>query len=340
MNELAKRISLWVVMAFVLGGGALLAQTAAPADSSKHTVRRVTVEPGVSLEVLEWGGPAAAGTRTLVLLAGLGNDAHVFDRLAEKLTDRYKVYAISRRGYGASDKPAPVGEAYSADRLGDDVVAVLDQLKLDKPVVVGHSIAGEELSSIGSRFPDRVAGLIYLDAGYPYALYDSSKGDWNIDQHVVKQDIDAYEHGLFPADGVAALAMLEKDLVGFAAKVQAREKELAAIPPMTPEQKAKIKPEMLKQGLIGRSVVNGEVRYTRIDCPVLAIFAEPHSRGGKAATPEQDAQDVAEVEPQAKLFEGLPHVTVIRIAHADHFVFNSNAAEVVKAMDDFIDGLK
>jgi pimeloyl-ACP methyl ester carboxylesterase len=60
---------------------------------------------------------------------------------------------------------------YKADRLGDDVIAVLDQLKLEHPVLAGHSIAGEELSSIGSRQPERVAGLIYLDAAQWFALY-------------------------------------------------------------------------------------------------------------------------------------------------------------------------
>jgi pimeloyl-ACP methyl ester carboxylesterase len=37
-------------------------------------------------------------------------------------------------------------------------------------VLVGHSIAGQELSSIGTRYPNRVGALVYLDAGYPYAF--------------------------------------------------------------------------------------------------------------------------------------------------------------------------
>jgi pimeloyl-ACP methyl ester carboxylesterase len=40
------------------------------------------------------------------------------------------------------------------------VVAVLDALKLSHPVLAGHSIAGEEMSSIAARHPDKVAGLI------------------------------------------------------------------------------------------------------------------------------------------------------------------------------------
>jgi pimeloyl-ACP methyl ester carboxylesterase len=61
------------------------------------------------------------------------------------------------------------GKNYSADQLGDDVLAVIEALKLNRPVLIGHSIAGEELSSVGTRYPDKVAGLVYLDAGYSYA---------------------------------------------------------------------------------------------------------------------------------------------------------------------------
>jgi pimeloyl-ACP methyl ester carboxylesterase len=102
----------------------------------------------------------------------------VFDQFVQKLTGRYHVYGITRRGFGASSVPA---SGYDADRLGDDVLAVIDALKVDKPVLVGHSIAGEELSSIGSRHPDRLAGLVYLDSGYSYAFYDSTRGDVWID---------------------------------------------------------------------------------------------------------------------------------------------------------------
>jgi len=121
------------------------------------TVSMVTVERDVSLEVVDWGG---AG-RPIVLLAGLGNTAHVFDDFAPRLTSMGHVYGITRRGYGKSSVPA---EGYDAGRLADDVVAVLDALKLERPVLIGHSIAGEELSSLAARYPLRARGLVYLDA--------------------------------------------------------------------------------------------------------------------------------------------------------------------------------
>ncbi len=62
-------------------------------DSSKHEVRFVTVEPGVRLEVLDWGGNGLP----VVLLTELGDNAHVLDHFAEKLTHKYHVYGITRR---------------------------------------------------------------------------------------------------------------------------------------------------------------------------------------------------------------------------------------------------
>ncbi len=102
----------------------------------------------------------------MVLLTGMGANAHVYDKFAPKLTGSYHVYGITRRGFGKSSAPPPTSTNYAADRLGDDVLAVIDALKLNKPVLVGHSLGGEELSSVGSRHPEKVAGLIYLDAGY------------------------------------------------------------------------------------------------------------------------------------------------------------------------------
>jgi pimeloyl-ACP methyl ester carboxylesterase len=120
-------------------------------------VRFVAVEPLVQLEVLDWGGQG----RAIVLLAGSGNTAHVFDELAPKLAERWRTYAITRRGFGASSRPA---SGYDDQRLADDVLRVLDVLRIESPVLVGHSMAGGELTTIGSQHPTRIRGLVYLDA--------------------------------------------------------------------------------------------------------------------------------------------------------------------------------
>jgi non-heme chloroperoxidase len=152
-----RRIVMMTV-AVVLIGGACAAQTLSEwRDPSSHRATMVSVDREVTLEVLDWGGTG----RPIVLLAGQGNTAHVFDDFAPRLTSLGHVYGITRRGYGKSSVPQ---SGYDADRLADDVLAVLDALKLERPVLIGHSIAGEELSSLAARYPSRAGGLVYLDA--------------------------------------------------------------------------------------------------------------------------------------------------------------------------------
>jgi non-heme chloroperoxidase len=164
-HSLARFLVLGVVTAIAS------AQTAVPSlDPSKHQVRFVTVEEGVRLEVLDWGGSG----RPIVLLAGLGMTAHVFDDFAEKLSQSFHVYGITRRGYGASSKPA---SGYSEQPRAEDDLKVIDTLKLVAPIVMGHSIAGNELTQLGVHHPDRIAGIVYLDAlsdgTDDYADYDA-----------------------------------------------------------------------------------------------------------------------------------------------------------------------
>src|SRR5579863_4045194 len=91
----------------------LTAQSSTWRDPSPHTVQMIAVDGDVRLEVLDWGGSG----RPVVLLAGLGNTAHVFDDFAPKLAAGFHVFGITRRGFGASSMPA---SGYDADRLGDD----------------------------------------------------------------------------------------------------------------------------------------------------------------------------------------------------------------------------
>jgi pimeloyl-ACP methyl ester carboxylesterase len=314
-----------LLAASLLSGFDLLAQQ----DVSPHKVQFVTVEEGVRLEVLDWGGQGSP----LVFLGG--TDAHVFDEFAPKFTQSHHVYGISQQGFGKSSAPEPTATNYTADHLADGVLAVLSQLNINRPVLVGHSLAGEELSSIGSRFPQRVAGLIYLDGGYAYAFYSPSIGDIAIDAVDEQRQLDLFlAKGFQDPQQIDALktgaARLQRDL-------ERIEKTISLQPPRPADAPA-VPP-------IGLAIGRGHERYTHIDVPVLAIYADPHSFGnlyqndpGKLALLVAD--DRANVSAQADALQaGIPSAQVIRIANADHFIFRSNEAEVTRAMNTFIAGL-
>jgi pimeloyl-ACP methyl ester carboxylesterase len=302
-------------------------------DRTPHKVSFVTVEPGVKLEVLDWGG---AG-RPLVLLTGLGDNAHVFDTFAPKLTAKYHVYGITRRGFGASDAPQAVWENYSADRLGDDVIEVLDQLKLTRPVLAGHSIAGEELSSIGSRHPERVAGLIYMEPDEA-AMYIPSQVSAAIDWNDMRKKVDAVTNAHTPKEQTALIQeMLETDLPQYQEELKGRQKYWHGLPDEVPPSEEKINSRTFK---VSQAIRDGEERYTQIKCPVLAFFNQPDpvvlKTDADARTRVQAAR-AKFVESQEKAFEELgPDAHVVRISGANHFIFRSNEADVLREMNAFI----
>jgi hypothetical protein len=94
------------------------------------------------------------------------------------------------------------------------------------------------------------------------------------------------------------------------------------------------------------AIIAGEQKYTDIKSPVLAIFADPHDLGGGPAMDEKQkeaaaARDAEFTEGQAKAWERMvPTAKVIRIPHANHYVFKSNEAEVLKDVEEWVDGLK
>ena len=124
-------------------------------DPSPHQVRWVTVDSSVRLEVLDWGGAGPP----LVLL-GCYLTAHAYDEIAPKLTNQFHVYGITRRGIGASDRPAT---GYAVQRSADDVAEVLNSLNAPRALLVGNSCAGQVLTLFASRHPARLSGLVYLD---------------------------------------------------------------------------------------------------------------------------------------------------------------------------------
>ena len=158
--------SLWLsllgAVALLTLGAPLVACTAEnkPAvcvDNTPHTIRFVTVAPGVDLEVVDWGGTG----ETMVLLTGSGDNAHVYDEFAFQFTDYFHVIGITRRGWLPSSQPP---DGYDVPTRTADDIAVLDALGIDKAVFVGHSAAGMEMIQLGQAYGARVEKLIFLDA--------------------------------------------------------------------------------------------------------------------------------------------------------------------------------
>lgn len=315
-------------------------------DPSPHQIRFVTVDTDVRLEVLDWGGSG----RPVVLLAGSGNTAHVFDDFAPKLTGTgcCHVYGLTRRGHGASTRPAA---GYDNQRLADDILAALDALRIQAPVLAGHSMAGGEITTLGHQHSDRLSGLVYLDA-----LGDPR--DWPASDPAYMALLRALPAGMQrPARGCAPPSMtFERYRAWQKCQEQFAFPEAELRHTYATSARGFMGPSTQSAG-VQRSIGSGEIRrdYSGIRVPVLALFEFPR-RGDIALLrpdeyhPKTDAERVA-IETFAdatkaymdrwkdNLVSHVPHARLVDLPGAGHYVFLTREADVLNHMRTFVASL-
>ncbi len=133
---------------------------------ASHRTSTLQLEYGET-EIIEWGGEGPG----LVMLHGPNMSPHMFDDLAARFSSSHHVVAFARRGHGKASRPmGPFG----LDDLVGDLEEVLDSLGIPSATLVAHSATGHEITRFAELHPDRVDGLVYLDAhgqtpGNPFA---------------------------------------------------------------------------------------------------------------------------------------------------------------------------
>jgi pimeloyl-ACP methyl ester carboxylesterase len=125
---------------------------------------------GVKLAYTQTG----KGRRDLLLVHGWGDDHGIMAAMSAYYAPRYRVTAIDLRGHGDSDKPK---DGYAVSSLADDLDWMCQQLKLQKPIVVGHSLGGSVALELTRRHPTRSSAIVALEGVIlpPQALLEGMK---------------------------------------------------------------------------------------------------------------------------------------------------------------------
>jgi non-heme chloroperoxidase len=279
-------------------------------DPSPHQVRFVSVDKSVRLEVLDWGG-----TGRPILFVGCYLTAHVYDDIAPKLTDQFHVFAVTRRGVGASDHPAT---GYDPQRRANDILEVISAVGMQKPILIGNSCGGDILHTLGAQHPDRLGGLVYLDAAEDPTLTLA-------------------DYGFAPADVAQVLAHMP-------ARVG------KSVPVTFPEGERRQMAEWPLDAAIRKAIVDdNKVRpdYARIGVPVLAIYrTETMAQTIKDYPPTNEEQRAALNQSyegkrarlskwQRDLLAGVPTARIVELPDANLFMFLTNEADVTREVRAF-----
>lgn len=211
--------------------------TESPGDKSPHKSSLVTAN-GIRMHYLDWGGTGDV----IIMLAGLGNDAHVFDEIAPSFTDKFRVIGLTRRGFGETEAPT---KGYETVTRVEDIRAFMDSQKIAQAHLVGHSLAGDEMTLFATMYPQRVIKMVYLDAAYDRRKFFSCTND-------------------MPGGGFPPSFMR---IVGEALNCPGWEKIVA--PDLPPPAVLNVQVSTMK------AAIQFVPDYKKITAPSLAIYADP-----------------------------------------------------------------
>jgi pimeloyl-ACP methyl ester carboxylesterase len=103
---------------------------------------------------------AGQGKPPFLFVHGLACDRRYFALQVQHFSRQHRTVAVDLRGHGESDKPA---QAYTMEGLAADLVWLCDQLRADKPIVVGHSMGGVVGLVLAAQYPELPAAIVMVD---------------------------------------------------------------------------------------------------------------------------------------------------------------------------------
>ncbi|MHB8629585.1 MAG: alpha/beta fold hydrolase [Aggregatilineales bacterium] len=295
-------------------------------DNSPHQTAFVKAN-GVTLHYLDWGGTG----ETLLFLPGLGNSVHVFDDMAPEFTRHFRVLGLTRRGQGQSEAPET---GYDTATLSEDIHQFLGQLHIERVSLIGHSLAGAEMTYFAGRYPQYVDRLIYFDANYDAAdvsaLTNALPISYPSSEHH-RQSVSTYrpwlQKNMYGGSWSNALEADLRDTLKIA--------EDGTFSDRMPDY-------------VGAALVKGMIPrpdYASIQAPALAFFAiKDHFPGIEdhdEATREKVRIWINDVavpwirKAAERLQERFPQARIIEIT-GTHYFFIDKQAEVVQDMNRFL----
>ncbi|MEG3132511.1 alpha/beta fold hydrolase [Rouxiella sp. T17] len=166
----------------------------------------------------------------IIFVSGLGGTAAYWQPQVDAFANDFTVVTYDQRGAGLSDHPAG---PYSIETLTDDLYALITALKLENPVLIGHSTGGAIGQVLAARYPTLLAGMVQ------YASWAKSDLHFNWCFRMrrallVGSPLEEYVHGsalfLYPPEHINSHAeRLSPALLASASRFPAREVILSRI---------------------------------------------------------------------------------------------------------------
>jgi esterase len=260
------------------------------------------------LHFLEWGEP---GARPIVLLHGGHQSAHSWDLVSLHLAQRYHVLALDQRGHGDSEWARDV--SYTNHEMSLDAEAFIGATRLQRPLLMGHSMGGRNAMLLTRRNPSLLRALVIVDVGpevsdrgrVVIAGFVRDNEEFDDLDHFVRnvQQYDPYrsrEH----IERTVKYNMLQRADGKFVSKCDANPRRLGVVRGTGPQE----------------NITLEEARA--FDLPVLLV------RGADSRILTADAAE--------RFRDALPNGNLVTVPNCGHNVHGQNTKGFIDAIDEFL----
>lgn len=214
---------------------------------------------GVDIQAARWRGEG----RTVFCVHGLTANCRCWDTMAAALAPRFELVAPDLRGRGLSEMPA---QGYDVEQHVRDIAAVIENLGIRRPVVMGHSLGALIALAYATRRPEQTAGLVLIDGA------GSLTGEqWQNVLTGIKPALDRLGN-VFPSFDDYTARLKQAPFLQPWSDVLERyfRYEIEEVPGGV---RSRVQPEPIRQEIENLKKTDAATYYPLVQCPVLILQA-------------------------------------------------------------------
>lgn len=256
--------------------------------------------------------------RPLILIPGLQGGPWVWQQTVAQLQNKHVVYVVTLAGFDGM--PAPADGVNLFDRADASLLQLIEQYKIDKPVLVGHSLGGTLALRFAGEHPDLVSGVVAVDGLPIFPGMERASAEQ-------RQAMAAQMRSTMAA---STPEQFQAQSLGYMQKIGVIDPQLAArYAPMNARSDIKASAQYMAEDL----AFDGRAGLKNAHVPILEI--SPYNAPDFSAPPMvmSEAQKVAYYQ---SLLGNAPNAKVLSISPSRHFVMLDQPAKFQQALDDFL----
>lgn len=256
--------------------------------------------------------------RAVILIPGLQGGPWVWQQTIAQLQKNHVVYAVTLAGFDGEPVPADGSDLF--DRADASLLQLIEQQKIDKPVLIGHSLGGTLALRFAGEHPRMVSAVVAVD-GLP--IFPGM-------ERVSPEQRQAMAARMRQQMAAVTPEQFREQSLGYMQKIGVIDAQLAArYAPLNARSDIKASAQYMAEDL----AFDGRAGLKNANVPILEI--SPYN-APDFSTPPMAMSETQKTAYYQSLLANAPNAKVVSISPSRHYVMLDQPARFQQALDDFL----